>query len=363
MNINLTAPINSLGYGVVGLNVLKSLVAEGVRVSYWPIGPVNVDTQEDMDIVNEAVSNQADCDFHAPSLRIWHQHDMAQHVGHGIKIGMPIFELDRLSENEKHHLASLNRIFVNSEWAAEVISDQVGGIRPAEVVPLGIDDTFFNLKSSLVSSSDKTIFLNMGKWEVRKGHDVLPEIFNRAFKPEDNVELWMMNESPFLDATQHVEWSSKYHNTPMGSKIKILPRVNTHEDVADIMKAADVGVFPSRAEGWNLEALELMACGKHIVISNCSAHTEFCNGNNSTLIEMGELEDAHDGIWFNGQGRWASIGEEQIHNFAAQMYNLYQLDQTKMLMPNLSGVATAKEFSWKNMAKKIIALTNEKVLV
>jgi hypothetical protein len=37
----------------------------------------------------------------------------------------------------------------------------------------------------------------MGKWEVRKGHDILVELFNDAFMSTDDVELWMCNHNPF----------------------------------------------------------------------------------------------------------------------------------------------------------------------
>ena len=51
---------------------------------------------------------------------------------------------------------------------------------------------------------------------------------------------------------------------------------------------ADCGLFPARAEGWNLELLEMMACGKQVIATNYSAHTEFCTKENSILIESDE---------------------------------------------------------------------------
>ena len=66
------------------------------------------------------------------------------------------------------------------------------------------------------------------------------------------------------------------------------------------MSKVDVGIFPSRAEGWNLEILELMSCGKHIITTNYSAHTEFCNKENALLVDIDELETAYDGKWFLG---------------------------------------------------------------
>ena len=68
------------------------------------------------------------------------------------------------------------------------------------------------------------------------------------------------------------------------------------------MSQTDCGVFPARAEGWNLELLEMMSCGKNVIATNYSSHTEFCNSENCMLVETTELEDAHDGKWFRGQG-------------------------------------------------------------
>jgi len=356
-NINVTAPVNPLGYGQVGLNFLKALDAEGVRVSFWPIGPIRVDNQEDSDIINRTQKNTEFFDHCAPSLRIWHQHDMAQHVGHGMHVGMPIFELDRFNDIEHNHLESLDQVIVNSQWAKGVVEKELKVTEnngpQTDVVPLGIDPAIFNMKETGVARpNDATVFLNIGKWEKRKGHDCLPAIFNKAFKPTDNVELWMMNDSPFIDATQRAKWERLYTNTPMGEKVRFIPRVNSHKDVADIMKLADCGIFPSRAEGWNLEALEMMACGKDIILSDCTAHREYAE--EKDLVPMGPLEDANDGVWFNGQGQWCSIDDEQVEDFAYRMRSIHSLKEMLGLEPNWNGANVAKEFTWRHAAKKLI---------
>ena len=115
----------------------------------------------------------------------------------------------------------------------------------------------------------------------------------------------MMNHNPFLSQEQEREWVDLYKDSKMGEKIEMLPRVGTHQEVANIMRQMDCGVFPSRAEGWNLEAIEMMSCGKQVIITDYSAHTEFCNEENSLLVNIDNKEDAYDGIWFHGQGRWA----------------------------------------------------------
>ena len=91
-----------------------------------------------------------------------------------------------------------------------------------------------------------------------------------------------------------------YTTSPLGSKVKFLDRVGSHKEVADIIRMCDCGVFPSRAEGWNLDLLEMMSCGKQVIATNYSAHTEFCNEENCMLVETTEMVDAEDGKWFRG---------------------------------------------------------------
>ena len=78
-------------------------------------------------------------------------------------------------------------------------------------------------------------------------------------------------------------------------------------------------MFPSLAEGWNLEALEMMACGKQVIITDFSAHTEFCTKENADLVSISDTEPAFDGKWFFGQGNWAKIGEKEILDLSAKM--------------------------------------------
>jgi glycosyltransferase involved in cell wall biosynthesis len=164
----------------------------------------------------------------------------------------------------------------------------------------------------------------------------------------------MMNDSPFVNESDTNIWKQKYTETEAGKKVRFFPRVEQHAEVANIMKAADCGIFPSRAEGWNLEALEMMCCGKHVIISDCTAHQEFCDDSNSKLVEMGALEEAHDGVWFGGQGKWSSIGDTQIDEFARHMREIHLLKQTGVLEPNTNGMKTAKQFDWANSAKQFL---------
>lgn len=351
--MNIITPINQLGYGVAGLNILKGL-DEKIKTSLFMIGQPQVTNQQDADIVSKCINNAHFFDPNAKCLRIWHQNDMSQFVGRNERIGFPFFELNKFSEIEKHHLNSVDRIFVASSWAKSICEDQLNlDADKINVIPLGVDDEIF--KPCDISDSEKTIFFNCGKWEIRKGHDLIPELFLKAFDQEDDVELWMMNSNPFLNKEETEAWHKMYLNNKLANKIKLLPRVNTQQEVYNIMKEVDCGIFPSRAEGWNLELLELLACGKHVITTNYSAHTEYCNRSNSMLVDITNLSPAKDDKWFDGKiGEWADISFKQKNEFIQLLRNFYEQKKSGKLQTNEEGIKTSREFTWSHTSKKIL---------
>ena len=355
MNINLTAPINDRSYGVVGLNLLKAL-SKNHKVALFPIGPVYAPKQEES-LIQSCINNQQKYFGPAPSVRLWHQHDLAQHVGYGPRIGFPIFELDNFNDVERHHLSNQDFLFVCSNWAKNVIENQKIKVKTF-VVPLGVDSSIFNYKGGNPSKS--TIFLNVGKQEVRKGHDILVELFNAAFSPSDNVELWLSWYNPFSTPEEDLNWRGRYMLSPLGSsgKIRILPWFQTQNELANVMNQADCGIFPSRAEGWNFEVLEMMACGKHVITTDYSAHTEYCNDDNAMLVKINKTEVARDGKWFYGQGNWAHIGQEEKLQFIEFMQTVHHRKQQGKLGINEGGLETAKRYSWDNTAESVTSSIN-----
>lgn len=350
--INIVAPINQLGYGVTGLNIVKYL-SKLTDVSLICIGQPQVTNEQDAEIIKKALHNAKFLDFNAPCIKIWHQHDMTQFAGKGKRIGFPIFELNKFSDLEKHHLESLDTIFVCSNWAKDVILNNIRfDSNSVHVIPLGVDTSIF--QPSNINVSYPTRFFNCGKWEIRKGHDILVELFNSAFDIDDNVELWMMCENPFCSQEEKMRWENMYHRSKLGSKIRLIPRQNTQEEVYSIMAQTHCGVFPSRAEGWNLELLEMMSCGKHVITTNYSAHTQFCTPDNSMLVNIDQQEPAMDGKWFHGNGDWAKIGVQQCIEFINYMKFVHNKCQSGDLSINNAGISTANHFTWENSSREII---------
>ena len=352
--INVQAAINSLGYGIAGLNIVKEL-AKVADVTLFPIGKPQPTNQEDADFLNGLLSKQVDFDPGAPCVKIWHEHSLAERIGRGKYYGFPIFELNKFDAKRLTNLNCCDEIIVCSQWAKDIVVEQTGrSEEEVHVVPLGVDREIFNEEKNNVSDTQLSFF-NCGKWEVRKGHDVLFRAFQLAF-PEGvrDVKLFMMCENPFPQAKQQAEQFQNMYASDI--RVKLIPRVNTSEEVAQIMGQVDCGVFPARGEGWNLELLEMMSMGKPVIATNYSGHTEFCDSTNCALVDIERLEPAFDGVWFDGNtGEWASIGQNQIKQLAEHMRRTYEVWK-KGPVTNPAGIETAKKFTWANSAEKLLGV-------
>jgi glycosyltransferase involved in cell wall biosynthesis len=352
VDINLISPINQLGYGVASLNILKTLIRKNHKVALWVIGNGDVHSN-DFITVQEAQLQTKWYNTKAPSVRIWHQHDLAMHVGKGLHVGFPIFELDKFTPEEIHQLNSVDILFVASQWASEVITSN-NITTKVHVVPLGVDREIFSEHTCHVDRGHTTVFMNIGKWEKRKGHDILAQVFNLAFNDKDDVQLIMHCNNPFLSPAKQKEWELLYTKSKLGKAGKILISSNrfaSQYELARYMQKADCGVFPSRAEGWNLELLEFMSMGKAVIATDYSAHTEYASSHNCCMIDIDKLEPAEDGIWFHKQGQWAAWGKSQTNQLVEYLRNIHQLKQAGMLPVDIGGIHTAKRFTWDNTIK------------
>lgn len=351
--LNILGVVNNRSYGIWNKNILKALLYLNYDYSFFPLHPIQLETYEtDFQLpIKTGMDNAKFFDPLGTSLCIWHEFDQALQVGEN-KTAWTLWELDRLNSLQKHHLNSLECLIVPSRWHLEIAKSSLNNIA-IDVCPLGVDTSKFypiNLKSR-----DKTIFLSVGKWEKRKGHDVLPQIFSKAFSPKDNVELRISHNNPFLSPEEIQSWKNLYSKIP-SHQINFIETWLTENDLNVLYNQADVGICLSRAEGFGLPNLEMLACGLPLVVTNYAAHTEYLNNDNACLVSIDETELAVDGKWFHGEGNWAKIGKNQEEQAIEYLRKLHKEKQENGILRNLNGLVTAENLSWLNIAQKLIGL-------
>lgn len=348
--MNILTPIDwSTGYGITGYNIWYELYKKNNQTTLFPIGSGNAQIDWDMNAIKDSINNRLNLDKYAPCLKIWYPNDFfLRSIGGGKYGGLSFFEINKLTKLEIQSYSVLDVIFVASNWAKNVLIEH--GINNDIIVsPLGVDTNIFNAAIPKDKEYDKYVFINIGKWEIRKGHDVLVDIFNKAFTKDDNVELWMLNENHFLNEEQAKYWYYLYKGSELADKIKFYPKLPTQQILSQIIGFADCGIYPSRGEGWNNELLETMAMNKPVITTNYSAHTEYCNDDNAFLVDINEFETAIDDIFFHGYGEWAAINQDTQDSLIEHMRYVYKNN----IRTNQHGLETAKKYSWINTANII----------
>ncbi len=349
LEINFTTPITpETSYGIVGIHTVRELVKMGIRVNLFPIGGAGIEQGMDPAPFRDSIDNGQRFSYTAPSVRLFHQFDLAHHVG-ARKVGWPIFELDNFTSQEINHLKYQDQILVCSEWAKEVVQNRIG--RTAFVVPLGVDRTVFAPVQA--DPHSVTRFVNIGKWEYRKGHDILIRAFNRAFTPQDPVELHMLAENVHIRPDVREHWQKTYQSSPMGASVYLHNRKPTITEVANLINYGDCYVSPSRAEGWDLPLIEALSCGKEVIATYCTAHQQYLTESNAKLIVPSQTELANDNQWFFGQGNWARLGPKEEDQLVEYLRDVHRRKQEGSLTLNQEGVETAEKFSWTNTAASL----------
>jgi glycosyltransferase involved in cell wall biosynthesis len=160
------------------------------------------------------------------------------------------------------------RVITMSGAAARGIARELGDgvLAKTRVVPGGVDLAGFHpagdgarggLRRALrVPEDGRALLVYVASFEARKNHEVLL----RGLRPlADRVRLVLLGAPSRADRARLA---------PLARGMAVrLAGMKDHAAVAAWLRAADLAVFPSRAEGFGLPVLEALACGTPVVAS------------------------------------------------------------------------------------------------
>ena len=360
--VNLSCLLNPLSYGVVGTNILRELDKLGLKVCLFPLD-INPQTyQENTDLINRCLRNADEYNRRATSVVINQQFALHTHVGKSLQIGFPIFELNRFTPRELTHLRNQDKIVVCSQFGKDILlENKILNEQDIHIIGLGIDQSIFfpnpiNPKL-LEEKQTPTRFIHVGKIELRKGLYELLDYFESAFLPTDNVELYLLWGSFILEQRSPEEikkWRRLYEASPMISKIKMIDWLPSQADIANLLRKSHCFISLSKAEGFNLPALEALGTALPIIITDYSAHKEYSTKDTAMLLPVGDLEIALDNVFFNGfGGQWASLTDDTKSACVQHMREVYRKHQNGESLFNHKGLEMSKNFTWENSARKL----------
>jgi glycosyltransferase involved in cell wall biosynthesis len=258
-------------------------------------------------------------------------------------------------------------IFAGSTWCRERLEEK--GILWTETLIQGVDpDIFYPLPDEKPSLKDQFVIFSGGKFELRKGQDLViraVKVLQDRHKDVLFINLWAnpwrfsmdtMAQSPYIAyRPRGTAWNEIIKNiladNGMDLERIIMGDQVEQQDLKKIYAVTDLGIFPNRCEGGtNLVLMEYMACGKPVIASHNTGHTDILTSENAILLE--EMNNMK--IYDSAGGRLEALWQDpDLEELIWKMEEAYEKrDQLKKIAHRAG--EDMKEWTWERSAGDLL---------
>lgn len=252
------------------------------------------------------------------------QSQCAKRPGHRARIGITMFETDRLPPRWAAECNMMDEVWVPSKFNFETFLR--AGVQEAKlrVVPLGIDGTIYAREERRYRLPEPAgfNFLSIFQWTARKGWDVLLEAYLQAFTRRDDVSLTIRAYPSYKKDPPIAERVAKFladrgFTRDTAPRIQLIDRFVSDAEMPSLYRAADAYVLPTRGEGWGLPFMEAMAAGLPTIGTRWGAQTDFMDDQNSFLIDIDGVcpvakEQVEEDPYYGHGQNWAAPSVEHL---------------------------------------------------
>lgn len=362
--INIGPIFEAAGYAEVNRNIVLHLHKLGVniRVKPRPLGCAQVA----LDATTRAVLESMVHNVHITRATVLYTFlggFLAPEPG-CYSIGLTMLECDRIPQDWAARCNSMDEIWVPSTFNRATFA--ASGVCPEKirVMPLGVDEYRFHPGNAPLPVPGRRgfAFLSVFEWIPRKGYDILLRAFLAEFEPHEDVCLILRvhDNSAYDPLGQRINAEIASFKSALGKTsgppVILLPALMTPDELARLYAAADCFVLPTRGEGWNMTALEAMACGVPTICTNWSAHLDFMTPKNSFLIDVERLEPVpafgipNDKVYAGAH--WACPSEAHLRRLVRWVYN----NRAQARDAGMKGSRDVMAgFTWEKAARRMYA--------
>jgi glycosyltransferase involved in cell wall biosynthesis len=256
-----------------------------------------------------------------------------------------------------------------SSWCSEILREH--GLTDVRTVVQGVDPTMFRpVPGGREFFADRFVVFSGGRFELRKGQDLVIAAFKALHERHDDVLLvtsWFnqdpasirtMRASPYIsfdapagrvDYRSFIEGVLTANGIDAGRVLHLGPQQNPM--LARVYRNSDVGLFPSRCEGGtNLMLMEYMACGRPAIATFGSGHRDVLTDENSLPLRQLRQATVRDGdeppkIWHDAE----------LEEVVEKLEWAYQHRERLAVLGARAGQDMAR-FTWANTARGLVEL-------
>lgn len=351
--VNYFGPFNGdIGYAIAARNYVRGLGGAGVDVMAIP--DARLSREEDMKAIKNWLPNPDTIDPDAIALlhSVPRGLEMAQFHGRK-RFCLSVLEVDKIPQEWVDNLNKIDGAFTATKWGKKVYEDC--GVKKVTVVPHGVDSlkfSPFNSKLPQMVSSDAFKFLAVGKFEHRKGYDLLMKAFSEEFTEDDNVELFAHMDNPFIRDFNVYEALVSL-NLKTYKRIHPLPAALPSNILSSLYASVDCFVSPTRGEGWGLPITEAMAAGLPTIATNWSGPTEYMTKKNSYPLKITGLVDVPQNNMFSSTLACGQYAEPDYDELRALMRHVYDNRDEAEQIGEKAREDMIDKWSWETAGEKM----------
>jgi len=241
----------------------------------------------------------------------------------GKRIAYTVWESTEFPAGWLDQLKRADEIWIPTAWGRSVLIDNGISADQIHIMPEGVDPDVFNPEvepTNALMAYEGFKFLNVGRFETRKGTELLIKSFDAEFGPDDAVRLVLScdnHHDPDFDIGRIL----REMRLQRPDRIVIIPPVRSHARFAELYRACDAFVSPFRAEGWGLPICEAMACALPVIATNYSGPTGFMDDSAYRLsYKLAPIEDSYYKSAANVGGFWAEPDAQHLRKLMREVY-------------------------------------------
>lgn len=262
-----------------------------------------------------------------------------------------------------------DHIITGSAWCTKQLRKR--GFPSVSTAIQGVDSNVF-CPGPEKPPSDKFVIGSFGKFEYRKGQDIVIAAFKQLMDKYPDMHLlcgWGNLWPETMDtmaASKLIEyckvggdWKTRCKAIFMLNKIPAsrytLPDMVPHEEMAPIYRGVHYGVFPSRCEaGTNLPVMELASCGVPASVSWATGHLDVVGEikNASASMELRSINSgrAHFSGPIDRHNDCSEVDPRDVASFIEVSYTHREL----VANAGLEKSQFMKRFTWDKMAESVL---------
>ncbi len=284
-----------------------------------------------------------------------------------VNIGYCFFENDiQIMEHTQRAAREWDFIVAGSSWCENHL--RKGGVQQTATILQGIDPSFFH-PAPYRPDDDKFIVFSGGKFEYRKGQDLVIAALRKFMQRHENVRLvcsWVnawpfslqtMKQSPHIAFrfSEHLDCLTLLSQTLQENGISLdrvyLAPLMDNALMRDLFCQTDIGLFPNRCEGGNnMVMCEYMACGRTVIASAKTGHADIITEQNSfPLRQDSPVQFFSEG---RARGNWHEASLDEIGEKLEFAYQNREICRQKGAV----AAEDMKKLAWDKAARKFHAL-------